>query len=273
MCSYAQQVELLGFESLSLVEHSVVISGYASRYPYDSSGRMAPADDCPIPDPIDVLSFVAATTEHLELATSVMVLPNHHPVVLAKRLATVDALSRGRVRLAVGVGWMREEIEACGGDFARRGRWTDESIEAMRLLWSETGPDGCDYMGTLIHFERAMSYPKPYQGRSIPIHIGGHSRAAATRAGRLGDGFQPLGVHGADLDGLLEIMRAAATATDRDPNRIQVTLTHSVDHITRDKVDALASRGVTRLNLVSPQTRVLNEALDHLHACADRLDL
>src|SRR5690606_37265318 len=141
------------------------------------------------------------------LATGVLVLPNHHPVPLAKRLATIDQLSNGRVRLCVGVGWMREEIEACGADFETRGRRTDEAIDVLRLLWSEHGPEGVSHTGEFFSFANAHSYPKPAQTRGIPIHIGGHSVAAARRAGRRGDGFQPLGVFGAELAALLDEMR------------------------------------------------------------------
>lgn len=110
MASFARHAESCGFESIVLVEHAVVVSDYSSTYPYAASGRMPLPDDCPIPDPIDLLAYLAGVTERLVLATGVLVLPNHHPVVLAKRVATVDVLSGTRVRLCVGVGWMDEEL-------------------------------------------------------------------------------------------------------------------------------------------------------------------
>ncbi len=122
---FAQHAEQCGFESVVAIEHTVVIDGYRSAYPYDPSGRMDLAPDCPIPDPLDLLAYLAGRTSRIGLATGVLVLPNHHPVVLAKRAATIDALSNGRLRLAVGMGWMAEEIEACGVDFASRGRRAD----------------------------------------------------------------------------------------------------------------------------------------------------
>jgi alkanesulfonate monooxygenase SsuD/methylene tetrahydromethanopterin reductase-like flavin-dependent oxidoreductase (luciferase family) len=118
--AYVRHAEACGFESVGAVEHTVVASGYASVYPYDASGRMDLADDLDIPDPLDLLAFLAGQTSRIGLATGVLVLPNHHPVVLAKRAATVDALSGGRLRLVVGMGWMREEVEACGADFDTR---------------------------------------------------------------------------------------------------------------------------------------------------------
>lgn len=114
MVSFASHLERCGFESIVVVEHTVLATRYDSVYPYDSSGRVGLAADCPIPDPLDLLAFLAGHTSRLGLATGVLVLPNHHPVVLAKRAATVDALSGGRLRLCVGVGWLKEELRPAG---------------------------------------------------------------------------------------------------------------------------------------------------------------
>ena len=141
MAAFARHVEACGFESIVAVEHTVLATRYDSVYPYDPSGRVELASDCPVPDPLDLLSFLAAHTDRLGLATGVLVLPNHHPVVLAKRAATVDVLSSGRLRLCVGVGWLREEIEACGTEFESRGRRADEQIAVLRALWDQQ-PDG-----------------------------------------------------------------------------------------------------------------------------------
>lgn len=102
MVAFARHLEACGFESIVVVEHTVLLTRYDSVYPYDNSGRVGLTADCPIPDPLDLLAFLAGHTSSLGLATGVLVLPNHHPVVLAKRAATVDALSGGRLRLCVG---------------------------------------------------------------------------------------------------------------------------------------------------------------------------
>jgi probable F420-dependent oxidoreductase len=270
---FAVHAEACGFESTAVVEHAVVASGYSSVYPYDSSGRMGLADDCPIPDPLDLLAFLAARTTRIILATAVLVLPNHHPVVLAKRAATVDALSGGRLRLCVGTGWMREEIEACGADFASRGRRADESIDVMRALWADTAPRGATHRGEFVGFERAMSYPKPVSSQGIPIHIGGHSVAAARRAGRRGDGLQPLGVVGDDLHALVRIMRTEAERCGRDPDRLELTLGHSAAKVTPERAERLAALGADRLVLAVTPTTDLAAARDELSACAERLGL
>ncbi|MGV0746441.1 LLM class F420-dependent oxidoreductase [Mycolicibacterium sp. XJ870] len=274
MSAFARHVEACGFESIVVVEHTVLMAEYASVYPYDKSGRVELAPDCPVPDPLDLLAFLAGQTTNLGLATGVLVLPNHHPVVLAKRTATLDVLSGGRLRLAVGTGWLKEEIEACGTDFGSRGRRADEQIAVLRALWEDRrgGADsGVRFQGEFFDFEHAMCYPKPAQ--SIPIHIGGHSRAAARRAGRLGDGFQPLGVAGSELAELLDVMRGEATEAGRDPAALEVSLGHLVTKVDADRAGRLAEIGADRLVLAMPPLTEIDEAADALSACAERLAL
>ncbi len=270
MSAFAEHLETCGFESLVVVEHTVLMTRYTSVYPYDPSGRVELPADCVVPDPLDLLAFLAARTQRLGLATGVLVLPNHHPVVLAKRVATLDALSGGRVRLCVGVGWLEEEIHACGTDFASRGRRADEQLQVMRLLWQDR-PEGASFHGEFFDFDHAMCYPKPVG--PVPITIGGHSTAAARRAGRLGDGFQPLGVSGAELTRLVDVMRTSAQQHGRDPDALELSLGHSVSKIDRDRADKLAALGADRVVLAMPPVTDIDEARDVLSACAQRLGL
>jgi probable F420-dependent oxidoreductase len=272
MVAFARHLEACGFESIIAVEHTILATRYDSVYPYDPSGRVELAADCPVPDPLDLLSFLAAHTDRLGLATGVLVLPNHHPVVLAKRAATVDALSGGRLRLCVGVGWLREEIEACGTEFESRGRRADEQLAVLRALWDQR-PDGVTHHGEFFRFENAVCSPKPVAGPHLPVHIGGHSKAAARRAGRFGDGFQPLGVTGAQLDSLLMLMRDEAQAAGRDPADIEVSLGHSVTKIDAERAEKLTAQGADRLVLAMPPTTDIEQAKDELSACAQRLSL
>jgi probable F420-dependent oxidoreductase len=272
MAAFARHLEACGFESIVAVEHTVLATRYDSVYPYDRSGRVELAADCPVPDPLDLLSFLAGHTDRLGLATGVLVLPNHHPVVLAKRAATVDALSGGRLRLCVGVGWLREEIEACGTEFQSRGRRADEQLGVLRALWDDR-PQGVTHRGEFFQFENVVCSPKPIAGKHLPVHVGGHSKAAARRAGRFGDGFQPLGVTGAQLDGLLALMRDEATAAERDAAEIEVSLGHSVSKIDAERAERLAAQGADRLVLAMPPITDLDRAKDELSACAQRLSL
>ncbi len=268
--SYAQHVEACGFESLVVVEHTVLMHDYSSTYPYDASGRVGLPADCDVPDPLDLLAFLAARTTTLGLATGVLVLPNHHPVPLAKRVATLDRLSGARVRLCVGMGWLAEEVEACGVDFTTRGRRADEQLQVLRTLW-EGGPTGVDHDGEFFSFRSAVCRPQPT--RRIPVHIGGHSVAAARRAGRLGDGLQPLGVAGEQLAALVQEMHRAAVDAGRDPAGLELTLGHLVGRITADKAASLERLGAHRVVLDPTPTQDLQEALDELSACAERLSL
>jgi probable F420-dependent oxidoreductase len=128
----AQTAERCGFESLWTVEHVVIPKDYQSPYPYSKSGKIPGGEDVPIPDPLLPLSFAAALTKTIRLATGVVILPQRHPLYLAKEIATLDLLSGGRVLLGVGSGWLKEEFDALGLDFHTRGARTDEAIQAMR---------------------------------------------------------------------------------------------------------------------------------------------
>jgi probable F420-dependent oxidoreductase len=241
--AYGRIAEEHGIESLWTVEHVVVPVGYESEYPYSSSGRMPGPEESPIPDPLIWLTWVGAATTTLRLATGILILPQRNPPILAKELATLDVLSRGRVELGVGVGWLREEFDALGVPFEDRGARTDEYIEALRCLWRDDDP--C-FEGRYARFDRAKSHPKPVQDL-IPIHVGGHSHAAARRAGRLGDGFFPAGRTSEDeLRPLLDTMRASAKDAGRDPDAIEVTAGGVMDV---DGVKRFGDLGVDRIAL------------------------
>jgi len=272
MVGLARHAEACGFESVVLVEHPVVVSGYTSRYPYAESGRMPLPDDCALPDPVDVLAFLAAATSRLKLATGVLVLPAHHPVIMAKRLATVDALSKGRVRLCIGVGWMREELEACGIDFGSRGRRTDECIDVLRALWADTEPGGAAFEGEFFRFAGAHSHPKPHRRGGIPIHIGGHSAASIRRAARRGDGWHPLGLRGPALARAVGQLHDEAVAAGRDPEAIELTLTGVSTGTSAETVAELEDAGVDRLVVTCLQSD-LAAAKDELSQVAQTVAL
>ena len=236
----ARLAEELGFESLWTVEHVVVPSGYASEYPYSETGRMPGGDQVAIADPLIWLAYVAAATSRIRLATGILILPQRNPLVLAKEVATLDRLSGGRVDLGIGVGWLREEFDALGVPFERRGARTDEYVDVMRRLWSEPSSE---FAGEFTNFGELNSYPKPARPQGVPIHIGGHSEAAARRAGRIGDGFFPGRGEGQGLDVLLTTMRAAAKEAGRDPDAIEVTSGGGLD---LDSVKRSADLGLAR---------------------------
>jgi probable F420-dependent oxidoreductase len=142
----------------------------------------------PSDEPLTLLSDVAARTERVGLGTSVLVLPYHHPIRLAKAAATLDVLSGGRVMLGVGVGAVPPESEAMGSPDAERGAISDEAIAVMKALWTQEDPS---FAGKYARFSGMPLAPKPLQQPHIPVLIGGNSRAAIRRAVRLGDGWHP----------------------------------------------------------------------------------
>jgi len=268
IAEWAGHLESCGFSGVVAVEHAVVFEDHEDPYPYGNDGRMDIPYDTDIPDPLELLAYLAGCTTTLGLATGVLVLPDHHPVVLAKRVATLSRLSGGRLRLCVGMGWMREEIAACGADFELRGRRADEQLEVLGKLWAD-GP--ADHDGDFFRFSQALSYPKPHS--PVPVHIGGHTRAAARRAGRFGAGIQPLGLVGQDLAALVAFMRSEATHAGRDPDALELTLGHLVSRVDADRASRLAEQGAVRLVLAASATSDLSEAKDELSACAERLGL
>jgi probable F420-dependent oxidoreductase len=172
-----------------------------------------------------MLSFVAARTRRVRLGTSVLVLPYHNPIRLAKTAATLDVLSGGRLILGVGVGSIEQETTAMGSPFTERGRFSDEAIEVMRTLWAEEDPS---FDGEYWRFEGMKFSPKPLQKPSIPIVVGGVSRAAIRRAACTGDGWQPLGLSPDALAEGMAQLREEAQAHDRDPAKIPVSITLGV---------------------------------------------
>jgi probable F420-dependent oxidoreductase len=218
---------------------------YASAYPYSPDGKMPAVPSTPIPDPLIWLSYVAAVTSRIRLATGILILPQRNPVVLAKELATLDHLSGGRMELGIGVGWLQEEFDAIGVPWERRGARTDDYVAAMRALWAS---DGATHAGEFASFTRVSSNPKPAQ-TSIPVVVGGHSRAAAERAGRLGDGFFPGKGSPQELAEAMDIVRQVAAANDRDPSGIELTAS-TAGIFGSDPVGAveeMAALGVSRI--------------------------
>jgi len=236
--SFARLAEDLGFESLWVVEHVVMKVDYRSVYPYDPSGRSPFNAQVSQPDPLLWLSYVAAATERIRLATGVLILPQRNPLLLAKEAATLDRLSGGRLELGIGVGWVREEAEALGVSFENRGRRADEYISAMRTLWREPV---ASFKGEHVCFEGVVSEPRPIQAGGVPIIVGGHSKAAARRAGRYGDGFYPLGVAAPELARLRAIVAESAESSGRDPRAIELTLLGTPDRASADSIHGLGA--------------------------------
>ncbi|MFC4898740.1 TIGR03619 family F420-dependent LLM class oxidoreductase [Streptosporangium amethystogenes subsp. fukuiense] len=263
--AYARHAEDCGFESLYVPEHIAL-------YPGAMVGRFELPPSLPYFDPLDCLSFVAAATRRILLGTGVLLLPYHHPVVLAKRLATIDVLSKGRMRLlTVGLGALPGEAQAVGVDFSTRGRRADEAIDVMRLLWAG-GEDGVSFAGEFFTFDDLCQFPKPYGVTHLPIHIGGSSRAAARRAGRRGDGYFPGGALDPNERAIqLDLARSTAVEAGRNPETLEYTRSGPID-MTVDQVEEFAAQGVTRI-VVSATATEPDRQREEMSAFAQRFAL
>lgn len=225
----AQQADRLGLSHLGFSDHVVFTRSTASVYPYSESGKHPVGNTGFCLEQLSCLTFAAALTRNVRLLTSVMVVPHRPPLLAAKTLATIDVLSKGRVTVGIGVGWLAEEMAALGAPpYEKRGAASDEYIRAFRSLWSETEPT---FEGTFARTRDVVFEPKPVQQPGPPIWVGGEGPAARRRAGRIGDGWyptirnpkEPLDTPEALAAGLADVRRHAEEA-GRDPASIDVVL-------------------------------------------------
>lgn len=236
-----------GFESLWTVEHVVVPVGYESEYPYSESGKMPGPENAPIPDPVLPLAYAAAMTERIRLATGILILPQRHPAYVAKEMATLDVLSRGRAILGVGIGWLEEEFAVVGVPFRERAPRTEESVRAIRSLWkAEAEP----FRGRFFSWDAVESNPKPVQPGGVPVVVGGHVEGAARRAARCGDGFFPVRGDFETLPKLLAALRDECGKIGRDPGAIEITT--GALGVDPEKVRRYRDLGVSRLVIGPP---------------------
>jgi probable F420-dependent oxidoreductase len=263
MVGAARRAEECGFESFYTSEHIVTYPG--AMLP----GYVALPPDLAVADPLTCLTYVAGATSTLMLGTAVLLVPYYQPVVLAKQLATIDVLSRGRMSLlTIGLGVLPGEAEAAGVDFATRGRRADEAIDVLRLLW-DGGVDGVSYQGEFFTMSAVCSFPKPQDGRILPIHVGGASLAAARRAGRRGDGYFPGGRLTAEQRAeQIAVMRAEAAEAGRDPEALEYTRWGQIG-MTAEDVQEQAGQGVTRL-VVGPGSSDLSGMQAEISSFAER---
>ena len=252
----ARAAEAHGFESLWTADRVAIATEDSTSSPYSDSQQRA-ADMVAYPDSLVWIAHVAAATTSLRFGTGVLLAPLYDPVLLARAATSVDRLSDGRFQLGVGLGWSRASYETLGVPWTERGARLDDCIGAMRALWSG---ELASYDGRFTRFERIRSNPRPIQPGGVPIVVGGHSRTAAARAGRVGDGYY-IGGHDFDaLPDLVDIMRSSARDAGRDPDAIEVTYTGDWEP---DTARRYADAGIHRMALPPPRVE-LGELDDHL---------
>jgi probable F420-dependent oxidoreductase len=216
----ACQAEALGFDSVWTADRLVIPWEIKTSYPYSEGSRFIVPPDRPFLEPLTCLAFLSGCTQKILLGMSVLVLPYRHPLYWAKVATTIDQLSKGRLILGVGVGWMAEEFEALGAPFQQRGKVSDEQLEVLKQLWEE---ERSSFEGLYYRFDNIAFYPKPYQKPHLPIWVGGEGERAQRRAAAHGDAWFPYFVRitPKELRRRFDNIRQWATESGRDPDQIR----------------------------------------------------
>jgi len=257
---YAQAAEGLGYEHLVVYDHVIGAnpasrSGWTPPYTHKDSFH----------EPFVLFGYLAGVTEKIELATGIIILPQRQTVLVAKQAAEVDVLSKGRLRLGVGIGWNPVEYEALGENFNDRGKRSEEQLEVLRLLWTK---ELVTFKGRWHTITDAGINPLPVQ-RPIPIWFGGNADPVLRRVGRLGDGWFPLAEPGDKVRAMIEKIRGYAREAGREPSAIGIEGRVSVAGGDADKwraaVSAWKALGATHLS-VNTMKAGLSGAAGHVDA-------
>jgi probable F420-dependent oxidoreductase len=244
----AQAAERAGFSTCWFGEHAVLFEGEAlERYPDRDPKRKSMSfmvnPRTAIPDPIVAMTWAAAATQSIEIGSNIIILPQRHPVVLAKALASLDAFSNGRLVVGAGSGWSVKEYDAVGAVWRARGRRMDEYVEALKTLLQDSPSS---FSGETVKFESAYLFPRP--AHDIPILFGGESEAALKRVARCGDGWLPAKLSLEDAPSIIRNLREWTKASGRDPGKLRIVKSITL----RDDEDDLPrfrDAGVTEFKL------------------------
>jgi probable F420-dependent oxidoreductase len=244
----AAEAERRGVSTLWVGEHVVLFDRQDSKYPYATSGDFPLPGDADWLDPFIALTFAAAVTKTIRLATGICLVPEHNPVVLAKTVASLDRLAGGRFALGVGIGWSAEEFAAIGIPFERRAQRTREYVEVMQRLWSD---GAASFHGEFVNFDAAKSFPKPVRGRKLPIIFGGESGPALKRTADIGDGWFGFNVGPDDAAPLCDKLRAMVKANGRDARDVEIIVSPYTKKITVDDLKKYGDAGVDELVIIT----------------------
>jgi len=243
----ARKAEELGFESFWCAEHPFIPVQTASRFPGSADG-VIPEEYSHFVDPFVALSRASGTTSRIKLATGIVLVPERHPLVLAKEVSTLDLFSGGRFLFGIGAGWLREETQIMGGDFDHRWTQTRESVLAMKELWTKTD---AEFHGKYYDFPPVRSYPKPAQKPHPPVLLGGGAKNVLQRVASWGDGWLPNRVTPDQLRESRATLDRLAKENGRDPAAITISV-HG-QPADRDLVRRLLDAGATRV-IIRPAT-------------------
>jgi len=259
----AREAEERGYDSLWVGEHLAFFDSYTPAYPGSEDGRIPIKPEEGMPDPLLVLTWAAAVTTRVRLATGICLLPQRSLPYTAKEVATLDWFSRGRVDFGVGVGWQREEFDAAGVPWERRGARTDEYLDALVQLWS-TDPSSFD--GEFVSFAPCRMHPKPARQPGPRIVIGGHAPASLRRTVRIGDGWFGWYLSPEDTAAMVAAIADGAAAAGRSMDDIEITVQVHPSRFDASMIDAYREAGVDQLTIMARPTSV-----DHARRAMERL--
>jgi probable F420-dependent oxidoreductase len=265
IAAVARTAETAGFSTLWSGEHVVMVDRPDRPYPYADNGVIAVPSDADWLDPLITLTFAAATTSRIRVATGILLLPQHNPLLVAKQAASLDVVSEGRFVLGIGIGWSSEEFAALGIPFRGRARRNREFVEVMRTLWRE---DVSSFDGEIVHFREVRSYPKPVRSRKVPIFLGGNSDGALERVAEYGDGWYGFNLPVGEVADRIGVLRSRCQRQGRDPASIEIAV--SLRDGAPENASALAASGVSELVLVGAPPEDPGRAADWVSELADR---
>jgi probable F420-dependent oxidoreductase len=252
----ATHAERLNFATVWAPEHVVFLERFSSRYPYSRGQNLPISTDIPLLNPFIALTYAAAHTTRIRLATGICLVPEYNPLLLAKICATLDYLSRGRLVLGIGIGWLREEFDALGIPWERRAQRTREYIEAMRCVWGT----GRSYSAEFVNFDGAVSYPKPIKGTGLPVLVGGQTEAALKRAASYGNGWCGFNLTPSETTQAIKRLRELLAANGRETDNFEFLVSPTAE-ATPDDLSRYRDAGVDELYLTPVfQQPVANEA-------------
>lgn len=214
----AQQAEALGFDSLWVGEHPIMPVQSTSPFPGSPDGKI-PESYSWFVDPFVALARASAVTTTLKLGTGITLVPERHPLLLAKEIATLDYFSQGRFIFGIGAGWHKEETEIMGGTFAHRWTQTREALEAMQALWAN---EAAEYHGTYYDFPLVRSFPRPVQRPHPPIFLGGSATQVFQRTVAYGNGWMPTRSTPETIKQGRAVLNELASHAGRDPQSIAI---------------------------------------------------
>lgn len=216
----AQRAEALQYDSLWVVERVLYPMHPRTPYPATPDGSL-PEGYKYVFDPIETLTFVAAHTKQIALGTSVLVIPFYNPVMLARRLGTLDVLSGGRLRIGLGLGWSEDEYEAAGASFHNRGARADEFLQVLKAIWTM---DPVEFHGQFYHLPSSIIQLKPIQKPHPPLYLAAYTPKALQRVAKMADGWHPAGIPISGMAQMMENLRSMMKAGGRDPSTLQIVV-------------------------------------------------